>query len=301
MIQWLIVHIKLLLFIVLNIFKIGYLAVKSFIYRIKTGWWKRPHYRTFDGVMGGFGSGKNTFVSDYVIKQIKRYGKLNFRILTNIDFNYDALRKYGATSEKFRKFTNVDDIEWLMETKIDEKTGKKVPAFDWGLFIVDELCAVMSSRDFMNNKKGKGVVTKSFLSLTHQLRKFNVRGFGIFQDDGFDIAVRRIMDNVYCPHMHLLDRFNIIKVYKARALFAYLDDPNSNPPQYLNKIPFICTDEVFNFFDTHQLVETIAEGDYFRPNDADNPGYTEVNAVVVSSGDNKKRSFSQKLFGNKSV
>ena len=302
MIRKLIINFILLLEILLHGFQIAYLAIKSFIFRLKDGYFKRPHLRTFDGCYGSFGSGKTCFVADYTLKMVKKYGRLNCRILSNIEFDENVLKKYGVIpGENYRVFKSVDDLPWLLETKIDEKTGKKVPAYDWGLFLIDEACAVLSNRDVMNSKKGKGVVNKDFLVLCHQLRKFNTRGFALFQDDGIDLSLRRIIDIVYCPHMYLLDRLNIIKTYKGRAIFSYLDDPNTAPPEYLNKFMFVPTDATFNFYDTNQLVEAIAEGDYFRPNDKDLPSVlVPAGNTVISSADTKQ-TLGKKLFGNKTI
>lgn len=299
MIKWLFIHIKLLIQIIIEIPLVFVLAIKTLITRIKTGYYKKPHFKKCMGIYGKFGSGKGVFTIHYVRKILKKYKNCNYRILSNMTFNMDEWKPLGMTPEKFKFFTNVDDIDWLLETKVDAK-GKEVPAYDFAIFIIDELPSVASNRDIMNSKKGKGVVTKDFLGLLHQLRKLNCLVITQFQDDAIDIAFRRVMDNIYVPHMHCLDRMNIVNIYNPRSLFAYLEDPNSPIPEYLNKFSFVCTDAVFNSYDTHQLVRSLAEGDYFRAGDKDMPTYMAGGSTIFSAPNNRK-SLTQKLLGNKNI
>ena len=278
--------------------------IESVIKRLKEGYYKKPHFKTCMGVYGKFGSGKGVYTIYKLRKILKRYPNCNYKVLSNMTLNLEEFKDLGMTPEKYKFFSNVDDIDWLLKDthfETDKKGRKKeVPNFDFGVFIIDELPSVASNRDIMNSKKGKGVVTKDFLGLLHQLRKLNVLVITQFQDDAIDIAFRRIMDDIHCPHMHFFNRFNIVKIYNHRALFAYLEDPNSPIPEYKMKKLFVCIDDVFNSYDTHELVKSLAEGDYFRAGDKDLPRHMTGDTTVISSPNNKK-SLSQKLLGNKNV
>lgn len=299
MIMWLIIHIKLLVSFILKLPKILFLGIKTLIKRIREKYYKVPHFKHSIGIYGRFGSGKGVYTINKVRGIIKRYSHCNYRILTNMTFNMEEFKKLGMKPENYRFFTNVDDIDWLMETKIDEKTGKEMPAFDFGICIIDEINVICNNRDFMNSKKGKGVITKNFNALLHQLRKRNVLLITQFQDDSMDITFRRLYDYIYCPHMHFFDRFNLVKVYNPKALFAYLDDPTMPVPEPTNKFLFVCTDAVFRSYDTHQLVKAIAEGDYYSANSPDLPISTSAPAVV--SHQQERRGLIRRALGNKSV
>jgi hypothetical protein len=108
------------------------------------------------------------------------------------------------------------------------------------------------------------------------------------------------MDTVYVPHMHLFNSFNIIKAYNPRAIFAYLEDPNSPIPDCLSKSVFWCSDAIFRSYDTHELVKSLAEGDYFRANDKDAPSYLMQNSTIISSPTTSK-GLMQRLTANRSV
>lgn len=300
MIMWLIIHFRLLITLAIILIPLIILVVKTIVKRLKEGYYKKPHFKTCMGVYGKFGSGKGVYTIRTLRKYLKKYKNCNYRILSNMTLNMKEFKNLGMTPEKYRFFSNVDDIDWLLDTRIDEQTGKEVPNYDFGIFIIDELPSVCSNRDMMHSKKGKGVITKDFLGLLHQLRKLNVLVIVQFQDDAIDIAFRRIMDNIHVPHMSLFNRLNTVKVYNPRALFAYLEDPNSPVPEYINKFIFLCTDSIFKSYDTNQLVKQLQEGDYYRPNDTDAPAYIQ-NSTTIISAPNGKKSLAQKLLGNKNV
>ena len=110
------------------------------------------------------------------------------------------------------------------------------------------------------------------------------------------------MDKIYVPHMHFMNRLNIVKIYNSRDIFAYLLEPDAALPEYLNKRMFLCTDAIFKSYDTNQLVKSLNEADYYRPNDADAPSYiAHPQTINLSSCNNKKMSFAQKLVANKNV
>lgn len=300
MIKFLIIHIKLLIEFIFKLPQTLVLFVKTFIKRIREHYWSSPRFKKSIFVYGKFGSGKGTYTIHKVRKIIKRYRNCNYRILSNMTFNMDEFKKLGMRPENYRFFSSVDDLDWLMETKIDEKTGKEVPAFDFGICIIDEINVICNNRDFMQSKKGKGVITKNFNALLHQLRKRKVLLISQGQDNSMDITFRRLYDEVHCPHMHFMDRLNLVKIYDPTSLFAYLDDPTLPVPDCLNKFLFVCTDAIFNSYDTNQLVKAIAEGDYYSANSPDLP-LNSTSQIVVPSHQVQRKGLMQRLTANRNV
>ena len=302
MISWLFIHIRILITLAIILLPLLFLVGKTVIERIKTGYYKKPHFKECIGVYGKFGSGKGVYTMYRVRKILKRYKNCNYKILSNMTFNMEEFKELGMTPDKFKFFTNVDDIYWLLDdVSIDKKTGKATPNYDFAIVIIDELCSVAGNRDMMQSKKGKGVITKDFIGLLHQLRKLNCFVITQFQDDAIDITFRRIMDYIHVPHMTLFNRLNIVKIYRSRDIFAFLQDANAPVPEYINKFIFLCTDVIFKSYDTNELVKSLAEGDYYRPNDKDAPAYVQGTSMIVSSTPNNKKSLAQKLLGNKGI
>lgn len=302
MIVWLLVNLPLFISYIFKLPQILIVGTKRFIKRVKEHYWSKPHWSETIYVHGRFGAGKGIYTVDKIRNIIKRYPKCNLRILTNMTLNEEELKKLGFPIENYRFFSNVDDVQFLLETKIDEKTGEEVPAFDAGLLVLDELSAVLSNRSFMNSKKGKGIITQDFLSLLYQVRKFNTLTILQSQTPAFDITFRRLITDIHCPHMKFFNAFNQVNVYKPEGFFAYLDDTTLPVPEPIRKFIFIVKDEVFRTYNTRQLVKGIVEGDYFRAGDKDLP-LTVAGAggnTVVSHSQHKK-SLSQKLLGNKTL
>ncbi len=298
MILKLIIHLRALLSSVFKMPRVIPSGIGTFIERVKSGYYKMPHFKHVIHFHSDFGQGKGLCGMHVLHKYLGKYGKTcDFRVLSNITLN---LQEFPTLIEgkSYRHFSNIDDIDWLME---DGENGK--PAFDAGIIIIDELSSVMGNRDFMNSKKGKGIITKNFSGFMHQLRKRNTLVITMSQDDAFDITMKRRMELVHVPHSYFFNRFNVVKVYRARDLFNFLEDANAPMPEIVDKYCFFVPKKYFNSYDTKELVKQIGEGDYFRPNDKDAPAHivNEATTVSGSSVPAAPKSFSQKLLGNKKL
>lgn len=298
MIIKLIIHIRAFISSIFKMPKVIPSGIGTFFERLKNGFYKMPHFKHVIHIHASFGQGKGLLGMHILHKYFNRYAKTcNFRVLSNITLNLKEF-PYLIEGKNYRHFSNIDDIDWMME---DNENGK--PNFDAGIIIIDELSSVMGNRDFMNSKKGKGVITKNFSGFMHQLRKRNTLVITMSQDDAFDITMKRRMELVHVPHSYFFNRFNVVKVYRARDLFNFLEDANAPMPEIVDKYCFFVPKKYFNSYDTKELVKQIGEGDYFRPNDKDAPSHivNEGTSVSVSSSDKSKKTLSQKLIGNKKL
>lgn len=300
MIKMLIINLPYLISLLLKSPIIIFKSICNFIERLRTGYFKTPHWKDTIYLHGSFGAGKGVLAVDKVRKCIAKYPNCDIRILSNMTLNMDELKKLGFKPENYRFFNNVDDLDFLLETKIDEKNGEEVPTYDGGILLLDELSAVLSNRSFMNSKKGKGVINQDFLSLLYQVRKFKVLTILQSQTPAFDITFRRLITQVHCPHMRLCNSYNSVNVYDPDSFFTYLDDKSLPVPEPIRKYFIIVKKEIFKTYNTRQLVRGIVEGDYFRSGDKDLPLHLgSPNTVSVHQP--KKMPLTQKLLGNKKL
>lgn len=297
----LICTIRILLFLIIWSWKYIPLGVKSFIYRIKTGYYKMPHFSddAVVGVLGGFGSGKGVFTIRTVHDLIDRYPEADYKIISNMTLNTSEFSR--MSDKNYRYFSNIDDISWFYEPNKNPKKDREYN-HDFGILIIDELPTVCGNRDMMNSKKGKAIMNKNFIGLLHQLRKLNVVVICQFQDEAIDIVFRRLFKYIYIPRMRFFNRLNVYKKYDAKQIFNYFDDPQAVVPDVLDKRIFIVEDRFFNSYNTKELVKALKEGDYFGANDSDAPTYINNNnsSVFVNTSTHKK-SLTKRIFGNKNL